>query len=155
MVAALQNLDFDFEKCCSVSLSPVNVYACLVCGKYFQVSTARALVHHQSSGPRLFSLTQRPATLQGRGPNTHAYTHSLEHNHHMFMKLANGKVCDKGTSSALRQRQHYVLGPGLLKCCCSCSTTSQMTSQVGGHPAHWMVRPLADGLSGLYARNPS
>lgn len=32
-----QNLDFDFEKCCSVSLSPVNVYACLVCGKYFQV----------------------------------------------------------------------------------------------------------------------
>lgn len=33
----LQNLDFDFEKCCSVSLSPVNVYVCLVCGKYFQV----------------------------------------------------------------------------------------------------------------------
>ena len=32
-----QNLDFDFEKCCSVSLSAVNVYACLVCGKYFQV----------------------------------------------------------------------------------------------------------------------
>ena len=33
----VQNLDFDFEKFCSVSLSPVNVYACLVCGKYFQV----------------------------------------------------------------------------------------------------------------------
>ncbi|KAK2080629.1 hypothetical protein QBZ16_000483 [Prototheca wickerhamii] len=32
-----QNLEFDFEKCCSVSLSPVNVYACLVCGKFFQV----------------------------------------------------------------------------------------------------------------------
>ena len=30
-------LDFDFEKLCSVSLSRVNVYACLVCGKYFQV----------------------------------------------------------------------------------------------------------------------
>jgi U4/U6.U5 tri-snRNP-associated protein 2 len=30
------NLDFDFEKICSVSLSTVNVYACLVCGKYFQ-----------------------------------------------------------------------------------------------------------------------
>ncbi|KAK9811833.1 hypothetical protein WJX72_010978 [[Myrmecia] bisecta] len=59
-----QNLDFDFEKCCSVSLSPVNVYACLVCGKYFQ----------------------------GRGPNTHAFTHSLESNHHMFMKLETGKV---------------------------------------------------------------
>ncbi|KAF9940002.1 hypothetical protein BGZ65_008582 [Modicella reniformis] len=30
-------LDFDFEKVCSVSLSNLNVYACLVCGKYFQV----------------------------------------------------------------------------------------------------------------------
>ena len=29
-------LDFDFEKLCSVSLSNINVYACLVCGKYFQ-----------------------------------------------------------------------------------------------------------------------
>jgi U4/U6.U5 tri-snRNP-associated protein 2 len=29
-------LDFDFEKLCSVSLTNVNVYACLVCGKYFQ-----------------------------------------------------------------------------------------------------------------------
>mmetsp|Transcript_1377 Transcript_1377/g.3976 ORF Transcript_1377/g.3976 Transcript_1377/m.3976 type:complete len:508 (+) Transcript_1377:229-1752(+) len=59
-----QNLDFDFEKCCSVSLSPVNVYACLVCGKYFQ----------------------------GRSPKTHAYTHALEMRHHMFMKLDDGKV---------------------------------------------------------------
>jgi U4/U6.U5 tri-snRNP-associated protein 2 len=31
-----QMLDFDFEKLCSVSLSNLNVYACLVCGKYFQ-----------------------------------------------------------------------------------------------------------------------
>lgn len=37
-VLTMQNLDFDFEKCCVVSLSPINVYACLVCGKYFQVS---------------------------------------------------------------------------------------------------------------------
>lgn len=29
-------LDFDFEKLCSVSLSHINVYACLICGKYFQ-----------------------------------------------------------------------------------------------------------------------
>lgn len=29
-------LDFDFEKLCSVTLSNINVYACLVCGKYFQ-----------------------------------------------------------------------------------------------------------------------
>ncbi|KAH7619056.1 hypothetical protein Ndes2526B_g06006 [Nannochloris sp. 'desiccata'] len=59
-----QNLDFDFEKCCSVSLSHVNVYVCLVCGKYFQ----------------------------GRGPATHAYTHSLEAGHHLFMKLDSGRV---------------------------------------------------------------
>ncbi len=39
--ARAQNLDFDFEKCCAVSLSPVNVYACLVCGKYFQARAAR------------------------------------------------------------------------------------------------------------------
>lgn len=59
-----QNLDFDFEKCCSVSLSHVNVYVCLVCGKYFQ----------------------------GRGRSTHAHTHSLDCHHHMFMKLDNGAV---------------------------------------------------------------
>ena len=40
----LQNLDFDFEKCCVVSLSPINVYACLVCGKYFQVINLVAAV---------------------------------------------------------------------------------------------------------------
>ena len=34
-----QILDFDFEKLCSISLSHTNVYACLVCGKYFQGKT--------------------------------------------------------------------------------------------------------------------
>lgn len=29
-------LDFDFEKVCSVSMSNINIYACLVCGNYFQ-----------------------------------------------------------------------------------------------------------------------
>ncbi|PNH11443.1 U4/U6.U5 tri-snRNP-associated protein 2 [Tetrabaena socialis] len=71
-----QNLDFDFEKCCSVSLSPVNVYVCLVCGKYFQ----------------------------GRGLCTHAYTHSLESAHHMFMKLDNGK----GSRAPAEQDDHAV-----------------------------------------------
>ena len=32
-------LDFDFEKVCSVTLTNLNVYACLVCGKYFQGET--------------------------------------------------------------------------------------------------------------------
>ena len=30
------SLDFDFEKLCCVSLTNLNVYVCLVCGKYFQ-----------------------------------------------------------------------------------------------------------------------
>lgn len=34
-------LDFDFEKLCSVSLSKINCYACLVCGKYFQGESGR------------------------------------------------------------------------------------------------------------------
>jgi U4/U6.U5 tri-snRNP-associated protein 2 len=59
-----QNLDFDFEKCCSVSLSRVNVYVCLVCGKNFS----------------------------GRGPATHAYTHALEAGHHLFMNLDSGRA---------------------------------------------------------------
>jgi len=57
-------LDFDFEKLCSISLSNLNVYACLVCGKYYQ----------------------------GRGKNTHAYFHALEQNHHIFINLHNEKV---------------------------------------------------------------
>lgn len=84
---ARQNLDFDFEKCCVVSLSPVNVYACLVCGKYFQ----------------------------GRGPKTNAFTHSLETNHHMFMKLENGKVYCLPDSYEVEDRSleviRYVLNP--------------------------------------------
>lgn len=34
-------LDFDFEKVCSVTLSNLNVYACLVCGKFFQGKAGR------------------------------------------------------------------------------------------------------------------
>lgn len=57
-------LDFDFEKLCSVSLSNINVYACLVCGKYFQ----------------------------GRGPKSHAYFHALEISHHVFVNMGTKKV---------------------------------------------------------------
>lgn len=52
-------LDFDFEKVCSISLSTLNVYACLVCGKYFQ----------------------------GKGKDTYAYSHSLEEDHHLYINL--------------------------------------------------------------------
>ncbi|VAI68670.1 unnamed protein product [Triticum turgidum subsp. durum] len=59
-----QVLDFDFEKFCSISLSNLNVYVCLVCGKYYQ----------------------------GRGLKSHAYTHSLEAGHHVFINLQTEKV---------------------------------------------------------------
>ncbi|KAJ2481849.1 U4 U6.U5 tri-snRNP-associated protein [Coemansia sp. RSA 2131] len=58
------NLDFDFEEQCSVSLSTTNIYACLVCGKYFQ----------------------------GRGQQTHAYFHSINDNHHVFINLKTQRV---------------------------------------------------------------
>lgn len=57
-------LDFDFEKLCSVSLSNINVYACLVCGKYYQ----------------------------GRGPKSHAYFHALEVSHHVYINMQTQKV---------------------------------------------------------------
>jgi U4/U6.U5 tri-snRNP-associated protein 2 len=57
-------LDFDFEKACSVTGNNYNVYACLVCGKYFQ----------------------------GRGCHTQAYTHSLQEDHHVFKNLHDGRV---------------------------------------------------------------
>lgn len=59
-----QVLDFDFEKLCSVTLSNINVYACLVCGKYYQ----------------------------GRGPKSHAYFHALDENHHVFINMKTQKV---------------------------------------------------------------
>ncbi|KAI9795354.1 MAG: ubiquitin-specific protease ubp10, partial [Piccolia ochrophora] len=57
-------LDFDFEKLCSVSLSNINVYACLVCGKYYQ----------------------------GRGSKSNAYFHALEVGHHVFVNMETQKV---------------------------------------------------------------
>eukprot|EP01086_Lenisia_limosa_P013924 TRINITY_DN43648_c0_g1_i1.p1 TRINITY_DN43648_c0_g1~~TRINITY_DN43648_c0_g1_i1.p1 ORF type:complete len:493 (+),score=113.78 TRINITY_DN43648_c0_g1_i1:2-1480(+) len=54
-----RSLDFDFAKVCSVSLSDQHVYACLVCGNYFQ----------------------------GRGPGTHAAFHALEAGHHVFINM--------------------------------------------------------------------
>ncbi|KAF2221544.1 hypothetical protein BDZ85DRAFT_265574 [Elsinoe ampelina] len=57
-------LDFDFEKLCSVTLSNINVYACLVCGTYFQ----------------------------GRGPKSQAYFHALEIGHHVYINLSTKKV---------------------------------------------------------------
>lgn len=58
------NLDFDFEKVCSVTLQTAHIYGCLVCGKYFQ----------------------------GRGVGTQAHMHSFEADHHVFISLDNQKI---------------------------------------------------------------
>ena len=52
-------LDFDMEKVCSVTLGNRNIYACLVCGKFFL----------------------------GRGKGTPAYTHSVQCSHFVFMNI--------------------------------------------------------------------
>ncbi|KAI9570199.1 spindle pole body protein [Boletus coccyginus] len=57
-------LDFDFEKVCSVSTSNINIYGCLVCGKYFQ----------------------------GRGRSSYAYAHAIHDDHHVFINLETAKV---------------------------------------------------------------
>ncbi|BGP24076.1 Ubiquitin carboxyl-terminal hydrolase 10 [Rhodotorula toruloides] len=57
-------LDFDFERLCSVTLSHNHIYACLVCGKYFQ----------------------------GRGKSTPAYAHALNEDHHVYINLDTRKV---------------------------------------------------------------
>ena len=56
-------LDFDLTKQCSVSLKKHNVYMCCVCGVMFQ----------------------------GRGLNTHAYTHSVHSDHHVFINTKTEK----------------------------------------------------------------
>jgi U4/U6.U5 tri-snRNP-associated protein 2 len=59
-----QLVDFDSEKLCSVTLSNMNVYACLVCGKFFS----------------------------GRGKSTAAYTHSVSCGHFVFMNLQSART---------------------------------------------------------------
>lgn len=56
-------LDFDFAKICLQTLSSTNVYACLVCGKYFE----------------------------GRSPSSPAYKHAVSTNHQMYMSFATEK----------------------------------------------------------------
>ena len=57
-------LDFDAERVCSVSNSNLHIYACLVCGRYFQ----------------------------GRSPHSHAYNHAATASHHLFIQLDTARV---------------------------------------------------------------
>ncbi|SCU78047.1 LAFA_0A04632g1_1 [Lachancea sp. 'fantastica'] len=60
----VKKLDFDKEKICSVTLSPLNVYCCLICGRY----------------------------LQGRGENSVAFLHSIHKDHHVFANLQTSRI---------------------------------------------------------------
>ena len=55
-----KKLDFDSQKVCSVTLSPLNVYCCLTCGKYFS----------------------------GRAARTPAFLHSVNFNHPLFVNVS-------------------------------------------------------------------
>lgn len=77
-------LDFDFEKLCSVSLSNINVYACLVCGKYFQ----------------------------GRGTKSHAYTHSLDGSNEDTTSTEEGKRGGHHVFVNLETKSIWVLPEG-------------------------------------------
>lgn len=92
------HLDFDFEHVCSVSMSPLHVYACLVCGKFFQ----------------------------GRGPRSWASKHAVDEDHRVYLKLASDdgggeagsvwilpeadQVTDAGSLAALADIR-YLLNP--------------------------------------------
>lgn len=54
----------------------------MVCGKYFQVCIHILLDDIRRSCSHLL------VYLQGRGTSTHAYTHSLDTEHHVYLNLA-------------------------------------------------------------------
>ena len=84
-------LEFDFEKVCSVTLTNLNVYGCLVCGKYFS----------------------------GRGKTTPAYAHSLSDDHHVYINLQTLKVYilpeNYEVKSAALDDIKYVVNPTFTK----------------------------------------
>jgi hypothetical protein len=75
-------LDFDFEKVCSISLSNLNVYGCLVCGKYFQ----------------------------GRSKKSPAYAHSISDDHHVFINLESTQVSALSRSYRLPLTYYSAVG---------------------------------------------
>lgn len=85
-------LDFDFEKVCSVCLSNQHVYACLVCGKYFQGRRGGEKRHRLSPPSILFSQVAAERCAAGRGKSTFAFTHALEQRHFVYLNLSSCKV---------------------------------------------------------------
>lgn len=90
-----KKLDFDAEKACSVTLSTLNVYCCIVCGKY----------------------------LQGRRANSPAFLHSVNDNHHVFVDfktlkfylLPDGIEIEDNGRIQLLNSIRYAIGPQFTK----------------------------------------
>ncbi|ODV90754.1 hypothetical protein CANCADRAFT_148073 [Tortispora caseinolytica NRRL Y-17796] len=57
-------LNFDFEPVCSITLTNQNIYVCLTCNAY----------------------------LKGRGQGSPAFAHSINENHHVYMKFSNQQI---------------------------------------------------------------
>ena len=98
-------IDTDMEKVCSVSLSNLNVYVCLVCGKFFQVPYRDAdgrLCYADEAKPvnspflhilpPSYRSTPIPTHTQGRGKATPAYTHSVQCGHFVLMHLHDART---------------------------------------------------------------
>ncbi|KAL8426654.1 hypothetical protein Efla_005911 [Eimeria flavescens] len=103
-------LDFDFEKVCSICLSNQHVYACLVCGRYFQGKSTKAggglpswltvvsrlltyLLPRISCVRVYFELCHAKVLLHtGRGKTTFAFMHALEQRHFVYVNLTTYKV---------------------------------------------------------------
>ena len=79
-----ETLDFDREKLCSVTLSNVNVYGCLVCGQFFQGMSPSPYLHDRGA------LLIWP--IAGRGAKSPAFHHAVEKSHNIFIHLSNGRV---------------------------------------------------------------
>ncbi|EDO16844.1 hypothetical protein Kpol_1056p45 [Vanderwaltozyma polyspora DSM 70294] len=71
-----KRLDFDIEKICSVTSSSLNVYCCLICGKY----------------------------LQGRREHSPAFLHSVNENHFVFINLDTLKVYNLPTDIEIKDQ---------------------------------------------------
>ena len=78
----------DFEKACSITGNNFNVYACLVCGKYFQGRGTHTQAYTHALQVRC--TTFRPPPLPER-PLSAPFRRAQE-GHHVFKNLHDGRV---------------------------------------------------------------
>lgn len=72
------HLNFDFDKVCTVTLSHLNVYCCLTCGKY----------------------------LQGRERNSPVFLHSVDNSHHLFLSFQTLQIYTLPENKIIRSSEY-------------------------------------------------